>query len=341
MPLKTRKELYACFFKIKNYLKSIIIIINSNDNSGLIVLPFYSMGINLNTFRVFLAVFERRSMTVAAIDLHLTQSGVSQHIQTLEEELGFALFERINKRLFPTPRATELYHRGKKGVSEIESALTDVGRQEQVPRGQVRIGLPIEFGNNVIIPELSKLGLKYPELNFEITLDFATTLSSMVMHGELDFALIDRFKVEKSIRVEVVASETLVLCGLRSLIRSHGPVKYTTNYFTKLSFVDYKAGEPLVRSWLQHHLHRHNINIHVRAHIFDVQGIAKFITSGLGVGILPSYVVTKLQESGVDLYVFEGKRAPLKNDICLIYLPLKERPLAHRAVMECLREVQD
>src|SRR4051812_31662460 len=130
---------------------------------------------NLNTFRVFLTVFERRSMTQAASQLHLTQSGISQHIRSLEEELGFDLFERVGKKLFPTAKAVELYTRGKKGVTEIEAALGDIQRKEEFPRGTVKIGLPVEFGNNVVIPELSKLGAKNPDVDFDITLDFATT----------------------------------------------------------------------------------------------------------------------------------------------------------------------
>jgi DNA-binding transcriptional LysR family regulator len=292
---------------------------------------------NLNTFRIFLTVYERRSMTQAATQLHLTQSGISQHIRGLEEELGIALFERVGKKLFPTAKASELYNRGKKSVIEIEAALSEIQRKEESPRGLVRLGLPVEFGNNVVIPELSKLGAKNPEVDFEIALDFATTLSGMVLRGELDFALIDRFDVDPSLKVETVASETLVLCGLKSYVKKFGPVKYTTGYFSQLHYVDYKAGEPIVRSWFRHHLHRHNIDIRVRAHIFDVQGIAKFIRSGVGVGILPDYVVSKLENEGTDLHIFEGKRAPLKNDMCLIYLPLKDRALAQKAVMDCLR----
>jgi len=276
-------------------------------------------------------------MTQAASNLHLTQSGISQHIRSLEGELGFALFERVNKKLFPTAKASELYLRGKKGVVEIENAVSEIQRKEESPRGTVRIGLPVEFGNNVVIPELSKLGVKNPEVDFMITLDFATTLSGMVLRGELDFALIDRFDVDPTLKIETVASETLLLCGTKSYIKKFGPIKYTTGYLTQLDYVDYKPGEPIVRSWFRHHIHRHNLHIRVRAYIFDVQGIARFIRSGLGVGVLPDNAVARLEKEGVELHVFEGKRAPLKNDICLIYLPLKDRSLAQKLVMDALR----
>lgn len=295
--------------------------------------------VNLNNFRVFLSVYENKSMTLAANELHLTQSGISQHIQTLEEELGFELFERVNRRLFPTAKASELYSRGKKGLQEIEQALGEAKRLEAKPRGVVRIGLPVEFGKNVVIPELSKFGIEHPDVDFDITMDFATVLSGMVLRGELDFALIDRFRVDSTLELETVASETLLLCGLKSYVKNFGPTRYTTRYFTQMNYVDYKMGEPIVRNWFRHHLHRHSIHIRTRAHVFDVSGVAKFITSGLGLGVLPDYVVEKLVNQGIDLHVYDGKHAPLKNEICLTYLPLRDRPLAQSMIMERLRAI--
>ena len=271
---------------------------------------------NLNTFRVFLTVYEKKSMTQAASELHLTQSGVSQHIHSLEDELGFALFERVNRKLFPTARAAELYTRGKRGIQEIEAAVGEVKQIETLPRGTVKIGMPVEFGNNVAIPKLAEFGKKYPDVNFDITMDFATVLSGMVLRGELDFALIDRFRVDPTLKLERVADEVLVLCGLKSYVKKFGPVRYTSKYF-----------DPIVRNWFRHHLSRHNIPIRVRAHVFDVQGVAKFITSGFGLGVLPADTVARI---GQDLHVFEGKHLPLKNEICLAYLPLKDRPLAQK-----------
>ena len=62
-------------------------------------------SLNLNILRVFETVYSTRSMTKAAQVLFLTQSGVSQHIKSLEESLEFALFDRLQKKLVPTEKA--------------------------------------------------------------------------------------------------------------------------------------------------------------------------------------------------------------------------------------------
>jgi len=59
--------------------------------------------INLNQLRVFESVYRTKSMTHAARELHLTQSGVSQHIKALEDVLTLKLFDRI-KHFINTPQ---------------------------------------------------------------------------------------------------------------------------------------------------------------------------------------------------------------------------------------------
>ena len=56
--------------------------------------------------RVFIAAYEERSYTVAAKREHLTQSGVTHHIQQLQHYLGVKLFVRqLGNIMTPTPAA--------------------------------------------------------------------------------------------------------------------------------------------------------------------------------------------------------------------------------------------
>jgi DNA-binding transcriptional LysR family regulator len=50
---------------------------------------------NLHHLRILHAVAQRRSITLAAADLLLTQPAVSLQLKALEKELGLPLFERV------------------------------------------------------------------------------------------------------------------------------------------------------------------------------------------------------------------------------------------------------
>ena len=64
--------------------------------------------LDLNLLRVFDAVWQTRSVTVAASNLHLTQPAVSKQLHRLRELLEDPLFVRTNDGMAPTPRAEAL-----------------------------------------------------------------------------------------------------------------------------------------------------------------------------------------------------------------------------------------
>lgn len=295
------------------------------------------MSLNFNGLIIFQAVYRLGNMTLAAKELHLTQSGISQHIQNLEDSLGLILFERVGRRIFPTRVARELYEKTNRSLQDVEKAVAELKRGESSISGVVRIGLPIEFGNNIVIPLLSQLGRTYPDIQFNLTLEFATELSERVLSGDLDFALIDKYKVDRILKVETVASEHLLLCGSTDYVKKFGPVKYTTTYLSQFDYVDYKDNEPIIRSWFRHHLGRPNLKIRARAHIFDVQGVARFVSCGLGLGVLPDHVVDKMRSAGESLFVFTGTKSALKNEMALIHIPSKKMSTAQELVMNTLR----
>lgn len=82
---------------------------------------------NLKQMEAFRAVMLTGSVSQAAKQLFRTQPAVSMMISSLEEEVGFQLFERHKKRLYPTPEANYLY----KEVEAIFSRIQDVSQTVQ------------------------------------------------------------------------------------------------------------------------------------------------------------------------------------------------------------------
>ena len=111
-------------------------------------------------------------MSHAARELHITQSGVSQHIRSLEDFLKVRLFDRIQQRIVPTTLATKLYGETLGSMERLEAVLHDVRGGVESLSGVVRIGMPVEFGVNRLMPLLGELGREHPALRFEARLDF-------------------------------------------------------------------------------------------------------------------------------------------------------------------------
>ena len=64
---------------------------------------------DLNLVRVFLAIWEHRSVTAASDYLNLTQSAVSHALRRMREEFSDPLFLRSDQQMVPTEAAKNLY----------------------------------------------------------------------------------------------------------------------------------------------------------------------------------------------------------------------------------------
>lgn len=64
---------------------------------------------NLRQLEILRAVVRHRTTVAAASELALSQPAISNALKSMEARAGFALFERVNNRLFPTAEAMTLY----------------------------------------------------------------------------------------------------------------------------------------------------------------------------------------------------------------------------------------
>ena len=75
---------------------------------------------DVRLLEAFRAVVDHRSVTNAAVAMGVTQPAVSAQIARLEQELGFALFDRSNGRLKPTPEGVLFYAEANKALTGID-----------------------------------------------------------------------------------------------------------------------------------------------------------------------------------------------------------------------------
>lgn len=290
--------------------------------------------LNLNQLRVFECVYRTGSMTEAARELHLTQPGVSQHIQGLEDVLGVKLFDRIKQRIVPTTTGTVLFQEASAALFKIEQGLARIKGGGNQLVGALSIGMPIEFGNNRVIPLLAEFGKKHPHLNFKLRLGFASTMNDLLMKGELDFAFVDEFAMDPGVEVQKVSDETLELCVSTELLKTlKGTPKASLDFLLEqLEYVEYQDREPLLRMWFNHHFRdsrKRDLAFIVRATVMDVQAIERFILEGFGAGIIPGYLFDKLVAGGAKVTRFEGSGKSVHNTLSLA--TLRDRTHSHAA----------
>lgn len=123
---------------------------------------------NLNSLLVFAKVAETCNFTVAAQRLGLTASAVSKSISRLEEELGVKLLQRSTRQVSLTHEGAMFFERCRNILAEIDDAENAVTVTTAMPRGRLRVQMPVGFGRKVVAPKLLNFTRAHPELIVDI-----------------------------------------------------------------------------------------------------------------------------------------------------------------------------
>ncbi|MGH6814972.1 MAG: LysR family transcriptional regulator [Hyphomicrobiaceae bacterium] len=151
------------------------------------------MAGSLRDIRLFVAAYEERSFTAAALREHATQSGVSQHIRNLEDALGVKLFARNKSEVAPTPAGDNFYRRCLDVLRSHEVATRTVKEYATGLTGEIVVGLMPTMTRYTLATALSKFVDAHPNTVVRIIEGYSATLTQQVRAGELDFAIVPAF----------------------------------------------------------------------------------------------------------------------------------------------------
>lgn len=294
--------------------------------------------ININHLKIFESVYRLKSMTLAAQELFLTQSGVSQHMKSFEESLKLTLFIRNRTQLYTTEEADLLYKSCAKAFADIEETLRKIRdpKQKQIV-GTVKIGIPTEFGNNIVIPFLSEWSQKYPQVKFDFVYGYGLALMQQLEKGEVDLAFIDSIQKNRKLASKIVFQEDLTLVASAEYLKKKDfkpSQKENLKDLLLFDFLEYEHKESILRMWFLYHYKKKNLSLNVKAWATNVQGVASLVKQGMGAAILPDHLIEKLIKQGQPLHVFKGKKSSLKNDISVAWIKDKPRSQASDEVLK-------
>ena len=127
---------------------------------------------SLNLLRVFEAAGRQLSFKHAAKELNVTPSAVSHQIKSLEDDLGFLLFRRLNRALVLTPAGKAYLDVVQQAFAVLRSGSQQVERRFGKP--VIRISVIPFMANEVLIPNLIAFQQAHPdvELRMEVTSNF-------------------------------------------------------------------------------------------------------------------------------------------------------------------------
>ena len=93
----------------------------------------------LRHLRYFVAVAEEENVSRAALNLHVSQPGITRQIHDLEDEIGFPLFERIGKSVRLSP-AGKFFLVEARDVLQRTADAVEKARAATAPQAEINVG---------------------------------------------------------------------------------------------------------------------------------------------------------------------------------------------------------
>ena len=242
--------------------------------------------------RIFHAAAEAGSFTHAGEKLNLSQSAVSRQVSALEYDLGVALFNRHARGLVLTEQGDDLYRTAHDVFMNLEAAQIRLNDNKERPTGALRVTTNIGLGSTWLTSRINNFIDLYPEINLQLQL--ADT--------ELDLNMRES---DVAIRLHQPTQPDLIQ---RKLFTVHFHLYASTEYlkrfgpFASLDDIDKHRiiafGKPA-----PDHLKDLNWMLRVNMEgrnertpsltVNNVHAMKKAVQCGVGVALLPDYVVDK------------------------------------------------
>jgi DNA-binding transcriptional LysR family regulator len=169
--------------------------------------------------RAFVAVVDTGSFAAAAERLELSRARLTKMIQDLEEHLGTRLINRTTRRLNLTEAGGAYHERCAAILADVAEAEEVASHLTALPRGTLKLTVPVSFGILKIAPLLGGFLERHPEVSVDMTLNDRKV--DLIDEG-FDLAIRVGALAESGLIARRLATDHIVICAAPAYLKRHG-----------------------------------------------------------------------------------------------------------------------
>lgn len=280
---------------------------------------------------LFVDIVEAGNLSLAARNLKMSRANISYHLTRLEQSVGMQLMRRTTRRGELTEVGQRLYEHGRVIRNEVLAAQESVRTLGQGLHGAVRLSLPTGFGHLVMSGWLIEFKRLYPDISLDL-----------LFENRVDDLLRD--EVDVAVRVMSEPPQQMVAIEL-------APVHYVTCASVAWAGQaalplepDDLARVPLITSAVTGRdlrvsayrgEERRELTLHPTLASENFQFLREAILAGLGVGLVPDYVVGQdVREGRVRTALQPWRLSVFGSRMFLLRMPDRYLTLATRTLID-------
>lgn len=271
--------------------------------------------VNLEWYRTFKAVYKTGTLTGAAEVLFISQPGVSLHLSSLENYVGYKLFDRTGRKMVPTEKGKVLYNFTVDALSKLEEAEQNFQRSTEKHTPTISIGMCFETFQITLEQYISTLP-------FNVIIQFGEypLMVENLEKGILDLIITPQMVSKNTIEYQPFSSETIVLVGGNEIdvaefeiIEKENNLEATENWLKQQKWYGTTGDMEHLRRFWQLNFNKY-ADFRPNYIVPNLNSIVRCLSSGIGLAVVPDFLCRKEIDNNQIQLIWKGK-VPLENTL--------------------------
>ncbi|WP_372396402.1 LysR substrate-binding domain-containing protein [Azospirillum sp. HJ39] len=183
-----------------------------------------SAKLDFRRLRYFVAVCELGSFSRASEFLNVAQSALSQHVASLEQDLGVQLLVRQPRGVSRTEAGDRLHAHARGVLHALEQAELDVVSLARSAVGPVMVGFNYTAMEAIGLPFIRRVAATLTEVKLRVIEAHSEIMHDWMLSGQADIALTLVRPNDDRLEAVPLLDEELVCLGTRAMIGDGGPI---------------------------------------------------------------------------------------------------------------------
>lgn len=277
-------------------------------------------------------IIDSGNLSQAARKLKMTRANVSYHLTQLEKSAGVQLVKRTTRRVEPTEIGLRLYEHGRNIHNEMLAAREAITALGQSLQGRVGISVPSGYGQIVMSEWLIEFKRLYPG----IVLDVLFENRADNLRDDVDIIVRVIQEPPLSLVARSLGTVRYLACASREYAQTHGLPK-TLHALRASPLITAGVTGRQLRLAAYLGTERHEVMLEPTMISEHFPFLRDGILAGLGVGLVPDYVVQDKLATGEVLSTLDEYRLSIfGTHMYLLYLPNRHQTKAVRTCIDFL-----
>ena len=241
----------------------------------------------LNVLRQFICVVEQGGFAAAAKELGQSPSTLSKSIARLEQHLSFKLFYRSTRQVRLTSSGSQYLLTATNTLRALEQSEQQLRNDNEQPRGQLRINLPVSYGRLYVLPLLKEFNQQYPEISLQLS--FNDSYVDMLEKG-IDLTIRTGTVEESNLIARKISPIDFVICASPDYLAKHA--KITADTLAEHPWIRFKYPQSgrIMPIHLPDQLKASSIDRCRQTIVDDGEALACLCAQGMGLSQIPHFI---------------------------------------------------